>query len=76
MLAVDRGNYYHESNPYLDQPRKIGYNVTISAPHMVNKLFFMELFFMFSLHNLYQIINNSNFLRIGLFEDIFINIFS
>ncbi|XP_061930257.1 protein-L-isoaspartate(D-aspartate) O-methyltransferase-like isoform X2 [Apis cerana] len=34
MLAVDRGNYYHESNPYLDQPRKIGYNVTISAPHM------------------------------------------
>lgn len=71
MLAVDRGNYYHESNPYLDQPRKIGYNVTISAPHMVNKLFFM-----FSLHNLYQIINNLNFLRIGLFEDIFINISS
>lgn len=42
MLAVDRGNYYHESNPYLDQPRKIGYNVTISAPHMVNKLFFIK----------------------------------
>lgn len=57
MLAVDRGNYYHESNPYLDQPRKIGYNVTISAPHMVNKLFFIKKI-LFSLYNLYQIINN------------------
>lgn len=53
MLAVDRGNYYHESNPYLDQPRKIGYNVTISAPHMVNKLFFIKKI-LFSLHNLYK----------------------
>ncbi|KAI4496211.1 hypothetical protein M0804_000021 [Polistes exclamans] len=34
MLAVDRARYCHEANPYLDQPRKIGYNVTISAPHM------------------------------------------
>ncbi|XP_076296217.1 protein-L-isoaspartate(D-aspartate) O-methyltransferase isoform X1 [Lasioglossum baleicum] len=34
MLAVDRARYYHESDPYLDRPRRIGYNVTISAPHM------------------------------------------
>ncbi|XP_046474484.1 protein-L-isoaspartate(D-aspartate) O-methyltransferase isoform X1 [Neodiprion pinetum] len=34
MLAIDRGKYCHESDPYLDKPRKIGYNVTISAPHM------------------------------------------
>ncbi|XP_011303778.1 protein-L-isoaspartate(D-aspartate) O-methyltransferase-like [Fopius arisanus] len=34
MLAIDRGKYCHESDPYLDRPRRIGYNVTISAPHM------------------------------------------
>ncbi|XP_017893634.1 protein-L-isoaspartate(D-aspartate) O-methyltransferase-like [Ceratina calcarata] len=34
MLAVDRARYCHEPNPYLDRPRTIGYNVTISAPHM------------------------------------------
>ncbi|XP_044003979.1 protein-L-isoaspartate(D-aspartate) O-methyltransferase-like [Aphidius gifuensis] len=34
MLKIDRGKYCHEDNPYLDRPRKIGYNVTISAPHM------------------------------------------
>ncbi|XP_015171828.1 PREDICTED: protein-L-isoaspartate(D-aspartate) O-methyltransferase-like [Polistes dominula] len=34
MLAVDRAKYCHEADPYLDRPRKIGYNVTISAPHM------------------------------------------
>ncbi|XP_076765759.1 protein-L-isoaspartate(D-aspartate) O-methyltransferase [Xylocopa sonorina] len=34
MLAIDRAKYCHESNPYLDKPRRIGYNVTISAPHM------------------------------------------
>ena len=34
MLAVDRARYCHESDPYLDRPRRIGYNVTISAPHM------------------------------------------
>ncbi|KAK2576979.1 hypothetical protein KPH14_011943 [Odynerus spinipes] len=34
MLAVDRARYCHEADPYLDRPRKIGYNVTISAPHM------------------------------------------
>lgn len=45
MLAVDRARYYHESNPYLDQPRKIGYNVTISAPHMVSKLLYIYLLF-------------------------------
>ena len=36
MLAVDRGNYCDEQDPYLDRPRRIGFNVTISAPHMVN----------------------------------------
>ncbi|XP_076175153.1 protein-L-isoaspartate(D-aspartate) O-methyltransferase [Ptiloglossa arizonensis] len=34
MLAVDRARYCHERQPYLDHPRRIGYNVTISAPHM------------------------------------------
>lgn len=37
MLAVDRAKYCHEPDPYLDRPRRIGYNVTISAPHMVSK---------------------------------------
>lgn len=36
MIAVDRGRYCHEDQPYLDRPRRIGFNVTISAPHMVN----------------------------------------
>ena len=36
MLAVDRAKYCHESNPYQDCPKQIGFNVTISAPHMVN----------------------------------------
>ncbi|XP_001602931.1 protein-L-isoaspartate(D-aspartate) O-methyltransferase [Nasonia vitripennis] len=34
MLAVDRAKYCHKSDPYQDCPRQIGYNVTISAPHM------------------------------------------
>ncbi|XP_043269238.1 protein-L-isoaspartate(D-aspartate) O-methyltransferase-like [Venturia canescens] len=34
MIAIDRGRYCHEDEPYLDRPRRIGYNVTISAPHM------------------------------------------
>ncbi|XP_024946189.1 protein-L-isoaspartate(D-aspartate) O-methyltransferase isoform X2 [Cephus cinctus] len=34
MLAVDRAKYCHDLDPYLDRPRRIGYNVTISAPHM------------------------------------------
>ncbi|XP_015430668.1 PREDICTED: protein-L-isoaspartate(D-aspartate) O-methyltransferase-like [Dufourea novaeangliae] len=34
MLAVDRGRYCHEPEPYIDRPRRIGFNVTISAPHM------------------------------------------
>lgn len=41
MLAVDRAKYCHESDPYLDRPRRIGYNVTISAPHMVSTLYFL-----------------------------------
>ena len=33
MLRVDRQNYCPTS-PYKDRPQGIGYNVTISAPHM------------------------------------------
>jgi protein-L-isoaspartate(D-aspartate) O-methyltransferase len=33
MLAVDRADYTND-NPYYDSPQRIGYNVTISAPHM------------------------------------------
>jgi len=33
MLAVDRGNYVGH-NAYQDAPQRIGYNITISAPHM------------------------------------------
>ena len=35
MLDVDRGNYVVDrGSAYLDQPAPIGYNATISAPHM------------------------------------------
>ena len=33
MLAVDRGHYV-EQRAYEDAPQRIGYNITISAPHM------------------------------------------
>lgn len=33
MLSVDRAKYC-KNNPYMDAPQGIGYNVTISAPHM------------------------------------------
>ncbi|PAV60481.1 hypothetical protein WR25_10606 [Diploscapter pachys] len=33
MLAVDRGDFA-PSDPYEDSPKRIGYNTTISAPHM------------------------------------------
>ena len=33
MKAVDRGNYCAH-NPYMDSPQGIGYQATISAPHM------------------------------------------
>ncbi|TKR87397.1 hypothetical protein L596_011799 [Steinernema carpocapsae] len=33
MLAVDRADFC-PTNPYLDAPQTIGYNATISAPHM------------------------------------------
>ena len=36
MLAVDRGDFA-PSNPYEDSPKRIGYETTISAPHMVIK---------------------------------------
>lgn len=38
MKAVDRGNFC-KHNPYLDAPQSIGYQVTISAPHMVSRCF-------------------------------------
>lgn len=34
MLAVDRGDFIDHS-PYMDSPMRIGYQATISAPHMV-----------------------------------------
>ena len=37
MLKVDRKNYVQEDmyhNAYADMPRPIGWNTTISAPHM------------------------------------------
>ena len=33
MLMVDRGNYINH-NAYMDSPQALGYNITISAPHM------------------------------------------
>ena len=33
MKKVDR-KHYSSVNPYVDAPQGIGYNVTISAPHM------------------------------------------
>ncbi|XP_077996354.1 protein-L-isoaspartate(D-aspartate) O-methyltransferase-like [Glandiceps talaboti] len=33
LINVDRG-IFAKSNPYMDSPQGIGYNVTISAPHM------------------------------------------
>lgn len=33
MTTIDRGNY-SKSNAYMDAPQRIGYSVTISAPHM------------------------------------------
>ncbi|CAA3006366.1 -L-isoaspartate(D-aspartate) O-methyltransferase-like isoform X1 [Olea europaea subsp. europaea] len=34
MLKVDRAHYCPSNNPYQDSPHGIGYNATISAPHM------------------------------------------
>ena len=33
MVQVDRGNYVRQ-NAYMDAPQSIGFNITISAPHM------------------------------------------
>merc|ERR1719471_2215563 len=33
MIQVDRG-HYSKKNAYMDAPQAIGYNITISAPHM------------------------------------------
>ena len=33
MKSIDRGDFCF-SNPYYDSPQSIGYNATISAPHM------------------------------------------
>ncbi len=38
MKQVDRGEFSHV-HPYMDAPQGIGYGVTISAPHMVTKMF-------------------------------------
>lgn len=37
MKKVDRGNFA-KFNAYADSPQSIGYAVTISAPHMVNRI--------------------------------------
>lgn len=34
MRKVDRADFYHGPGPYHDTPQPIGYNATISAPHM------------------------------------------
>ncbi|KAJ8676722.1 hypothetical protein QAD02_012509 [Eretmocerus hayati] len=34
MCQVDRGKYTHSTEAYVDEPRSIGFNATISAPHM------------------------------------------
>lgn len=37
MVAVDRGDFVHPADApyaYSDCPQRIGYNATISAPHM------------------------------------------
>ncbi|XP_041536007.1 protein-L-isoaspartate(D-aspartate) O-methyltransferase isoform X4 [Microtus oregoni] len=36
MLATDR-SHYAKSNPYMDSPQSIGFQATISAPHMVGQ---------------------------------------
>lgn len=33
MTTIDRAHYC-KNNPYMDAPQRIGYGVTISAPHM------------------------------------------
>jgi len=40
MKAVDRKNFCKQ-NAYLDSPQSIGYQVTISAPHMVRECCFL-----------------------------------
>uniref|UniRef100_A0A3B3X0P3 Protein-L-isoaspartate(D-aspartate) O-methyltransferase n=1 Tax=Poecilia mexicana TaxID=48701 RepID=A0A3B3X0P3_9TELE len=37
MLSTDRA-HYSRCNPYMDSPQSIGYQATISAPHMVRAL--------------------------------------
>ncbi len=34
MRKVDRGDFCDPSSAYEDCPQRIGYNATISAPHM------------------------------------------
>lgn len=41
MLATDR-KFYSPHNPYTDAPQTIGHSVTISAPHMVNKISYLR----------------------------------
>jgi protein-L-isoaspartate O-methyltransferase len=35
MKKVDRANFAESDNPYLERAIPIGYNATISSPHMV-----------------------------------------
>ena len=34
MMGIDRAEFVTEGNPYSDTPQPIGFNATISAPHM------------------------------------------
>ena len=57
MKTVDRGDFTQKSgHAYQDSPQLIGYGVTISAPHMVNKknrkYIFLQNFFVKLIYNL------------------------
>lgn len=70
MKAVDRGNYA-SSSPYSDEPQRIGYGVTISAPHMVlHKIkYFNGLKFLKDGHTLHNV--NSLLLRWDFLDGLF-----
>ena len=63
MKTVDRGDFTQKSgHAYQDSPQLIGYGVTISAPHMVNKKkskiyffakFFREIDLQFGFHEIF-----------------------
>ncbi len=45
MASVDRGEFCNNGHPYADCPQSIGYNATISAPHMHAYAMVFNLFF-------------------------------